>query len=390
MSDAATPSNHHSGDDPLIDGVGRLMATIFGPDRITRSRTAAILLCFLMYVICCWAAFYVADIGLIRPFAPRLLVVTAVPAYAVFFGLVRSGKTRDLKDPALMIPQNIFALLAISFAYTAIGPYERGIVLVLMALVMVFGMYTHTPKQSVQVGFAAMLLLGVSMGVLAHVDPEYYPPKFELIRFELMMGTLPPMIFSAYKISSWRNRLFQQRKALKAALAQVQQLATHDSLTGLFNRRHMQDKLDNCVMRFDRYGERFTVVLIDLDHFKQINDRFGHRVGDESLSAFAAASLTVLRDTDTIARWGGEEFLILMPNTSEEKTLVALQRLRAAMADCTLSASIPSLRVTFSAGVAVHDSVTTLSQTLERADRALYEAKHTGRDRFVTAPTGKR
>jgi diguanylate cyclase (GGDEF)-like protein len=250
-------------------------------------------------------------------------------------------------------------------------------------------MYTHTPKQSVQVGLAAMVLLGVSMGVLAHFDPDYYPPQIELVRFELMMGTLPPLIFSAYQISAWRNRLFAQRRDLKAALAEVQKLATHDSLTGLCNRRHMQDKLDNCVMRFDRYGERFTVVLIDLDHFKQINDKHGHRVGDESLSAFAKAALTVLRDTDTIARWGGEEFLIQLPNTSREKTLVALERLRTAMLDCVLSTSAPTLRVTFSAGVAVHDCVTTLSQTLERADGALYEAKHNGRNQFVTAPPAK-
>lgn len=388
MSEASS-TTHHPGDDPLIDGMGRMLATIFGPDKMTRSRTAAILLCALMYVICCWAAFYVADIGIIRPFAPRLLAITALPAYAVFFGLVRSGKTRHLKDPTLMIPQNIFALLAISFAYTAVGPFDRGLVLVLIALVMVFGMYTHTPRQSVQVGLGAMLMLGVCMGVLAHLDPQYYPPKLELIRFELMLGTLPPLMYTAYQISTWRNRLFKQRKELKEALEQVKKLATHDTLTGLFNRRHMQDKLENAVKRFDRYGERFTVVIIDLDHFKQINDRHGHRVGDESLSAFATASLGVLRDTDTLARWGGEEFLILMPNTNQEKAQVALERLRTAMKVCQLSASVPELRLTFSAGIAVHDSITALSQTLERADHALYQAKHTGRDRFVTAPPAK-
>ena len=376
-------------DDPVLNGVSKLVALIFGPDRHTRSRTAAILMCALMYMICCWAAFYVAELGMIRAFAPRLLLLTCVPVYAVLYALIRSGRTRHLKDPTLMIPQNIFALLAISFAYTALGPYDRGLVLVLIALVMVFGMYTHTPKQSVLVGGAAMLLLGLSMGVLSHVDPEYYPPKFELIRFELMLGTLPPLTFTAYQISTWRNRLIKQRSELKIALEQVQQLATHDSLTGLYNRRHMQEKLENCVGRFDRYGERFTAVLIDLDHFKQINDRHGHRVGDDCLSAFAKAALAVLRDTDTIARWGGEEFLILMPNTSQEKTQVALERLRTALADTVLSPSVPDLRVTYSAGVAVHESVTALSQTLERADQALYQAKAKGRNRVETAPPAK-
>lgn len=388
MSEA--PAARFRQEDPQLEGVGKLVLFIFGPDRVTRAGTVAMVLVTLMYVVCYWAARYLADIGVMKSFAPQVLASTAFPAYGVFFWLARSGKTRHLKDPSVMIPQIIFALLAISFAYTALGPYDRGLVMVLIALVMVFGMHTHTPTQSVLIGLAAMLMLGACMGVLSRIDPDYYPSNFELIRFELMLGTMPPLIFTAYKISSWRNRLFKQRTELKAALEQVQQLATHDSLTGLHNRRHMQDTLENAVMRFERYGERFTVVLIDLDHFKQVNDRHGHRVGDDALSAFAATALAVLRDTDIIARWGGEEFLILMPNTCLEKPPVALERLRTALTDCTLSASVPTLRITFSAGVAVHDSITTLSQTIERADQALYEAKNTGRDRVVIAPPPRR
>jgi diguanylate cyclase (GGDEF)-like protein len=376
----------HSGD-PIIDAMGKMVITAFGPDRATRARTAAILLCALMYVICCSAAAYAADIGLMRAFAPHLLFWTAMPAYVVFYSLVRFGKTRHLKDPTLMIPQNIFALIAIAFAYTAIGPNDRGLVLVLIALVMVFGMYTHTPQQSVLIGVFAMFMLGGSMGVLSRMDPVYYPPDLELLRFELMMGTLPPLIFSAYQISTWRNRLAMQRKELKAALEKVQELATRDALTGLYNRRHMQEKLEEGIKRFERYGERFTLVLVDLDHFKRINDQYGHRVGDQALSAFASAATLVLRDTDTLARWGGEEFLFLLPNTSAHKALVALERVRQTLQACTVSSSAPELRLRFSAGVALHDTPAALSHTLERADRALYQAKNEGRDRFMIAPT---
>lgn len=375
--------------DPIIDAVGKLVDSIFGHDRATRARTAAILLCAIMYAICCSAAYYAAQINLMRPFAPKLLWATSMPAYVVFYSLVRFGKTRHLKDPTLMLPQNVFALLAIAFAYTAVGPHDRGVVLVLIALVMVFGMYTHTPKQSVQIGVLAMLLLGLSMGVLAHIDPDYYPPNLELLRFELMLGTVPTLIFSAYQISSWRNRLSAQRKDLKIALEQVQQMATHDVLTGLYNRRFMQDRLEDAVKRFERYGERFTVVLIDLDHFKRVNDQYGHKVGDQALMAFANASGIVLRETDIIARWGGEEFIFLLPNTAAEKALIALGRLRQTLATCTVSENVPQLRVKFSSGVAVHDCVTSLTHTLERADKALYEAKSSGRDRDVTAPPDK-
>lgn len=386
MTDLAPPSPQH---DPIIDGIGRLVTFVFGPDRVTRARTAAILLCAVMYGICCSAAYYAADLNLMRPFAPNLLLMTSMPAYMAFFALVRTGRTRRLKDPTLMLPQNIFALLAIAFAYTAVGPNDRGIVLVLIALVMVFGMYTHTPKQSVVIGLMAMLLLGLSMGILSRVDPDYYPPKIELLRFELMLGTVPSLIYSAYQIASWRNRLSDQRRDLKVALEQVQQLATRDVLTGLYNRRFMQDRLEDSVKRFERYGERFTIVLIDLDHFKRVNDQYGHKVGDQALTAFASAAGMVLRDTDTIARWGGEEFIFLLPNTSAHKAVVALERLRMTLANCSVSENVPSLRVKFSSGIAVHENVAALNHTLERADRALYQAKNEGRDRDITAPPDK-
>jgi diguanylate cyclase (GGDEF)-like protein len=383
MSRLAPPAYPH---DPIVEAVGKLINNVFGHDRATRARTAAILLCALMYAICCSAAYYAASINLMRPFAPNLLLATSVPAYAVFYYLVRFGKTKHLKDPTLMLPQNVFALIAIAFAYTAVGPNDRGAVLVLIALVMVFGMYTHTPKQSVQLGVMAMLLLGMSMGILAHIDPGYYPPELELLRFELLMGTVPTLIFSAYQISSWRNRLAAQRQDLKLALEQVQQMATHDVLTGLYNRRFMQDRLEEAVKRCERHGEQFTVVLIDLDHFKRVNDQYGHKVGDIALMAFANASSIVLRETDIIARWGGEEFIFLLPNTAAENALVALERLRQTLATCAVSDSAPQLRVRFSAGVVVHDCVTSLTNTLDRADKALYQAKSEGRDRDVTAP----
>lgn len=386
MTEFAPPVQPH---DPIVDAVGRMVNVLFGPDRATRARTAAILLCAIMYGICCSAAYYAASIDLMRPFAPKLLLATSMPAYVAFYSLVRFGKTKQLKDPTLMLPQNIFALLAIAFAYTAVGPHDRGVVLVLIALVMVFGMYTHTPKQSVLIGTMAMLLLGMSMGILAHVDPDYYPPDLELLRFELMLGTVPSLIFSAYQISAWRNRLSAQRKDLRIALEQVQKMATHDVLTGLYNRRFMQERLEDAVKRFDRYGERFTIVLIDLDHFKRVNDQYGHKVGDQALMAFANASGIVLRETDTIARWGGEEFIFLLPNTDARKALVAMERLRHTLATCTVSEAVPQLRVKFSAGIAVHDTITGLNHTLERADKALYQAKSEGRDRDVAAPPEK-
>jgi diguanylate cyclase (GGDEF)-like protein len=373
--------SHSPSPDPVVDNMQSLAVMVFGPDKVTRARTAAILLCALMYGVSCAVAFYSAGLNLIRPFAPALLLWTTIPAYFFFYLAVRTGWSKRFKDPTLMLPQNLFALLAISFGYTAAGPHDRGVVLVLVALVMVFGMYTHTPRQSVIMGALATLMLGLCMGVLSHQDPAYYPPDLELLRFELMMGTFPSMAFCAHALSSWRNRLKDQRAQLRETLARVEDMATRDALTGLYNRRFMQDRLDDCIRRYDRYGEHFTIALVDLDHFKRINDQFGHRAGDQALMAFGSAALMVLRESDIVARWGGEEFIFLLPNTSGPKGQVALERLRAALADAVVSPQWPDLRVRFSAGLAVHDRAAGLQHTLERADQALYRAKQAGRNR---------
>lgn len=379
---APTPEQQH---DPVIEGITELTDTVFGHDRVTRARTAVILLVALMYAICCCAAYFGGLHGLIKPIASTVLVGTAVPTYAVFYYLIRSGISKGFADPGLMIPQIGYALLAIAYAYTAMTPQDRGLVLVLLALVMVFGMYTHKPKHTVVAGLAGMLLIGASMGLLSQLDPVYYPPDLELLRFELLAGSVPALIFSGYQISAWRNRLAAQRRELKATLEQVERMAAVDQLTGLYNRRHMQDKLEVTVQRCERYGEGFTVVLLDMDHFKRINDQHGHRIGDEALTGFALAANMVLRETDTLSRWGGEEFLILLPNTTEDKAGVAVERLRRRLVDMPICASMPDLRIQFSAGVQAHSRADSLSKTLERADQALYQAKANGRNQTVVA-----
>lgn len=375
--------------DPLMDNLHLWVSRVLGPDRQTRGRTGIILLCALMYVVCCAVAFYAERIGMMLPIGPRLLVACTFPAYVVFYVLVRTGVTREWSDPGLMLPQNVYSLLAISFAYVTIEPSERSMVLVLIALVIVFGMYTHIPALSVVSGLIALALLAASLGVLSEMDPVFYPPHLELLRFGVMLGSLPALIFTAYLISSWRNRLAIQRRDLQEALDKVQQLATRDSLTGLYNRHYMQERMEYTVQRFDRYGECFTVGLVDLDHFKRINDEHGHQVGDQALMAFASAVSMVLRDTDTLARWGGEEFLFLMPNTSPQKASVAIERIRDALGSIVVSPAVPQLRLRFSAGLALHEGADTPEQTLERADQALYQAKSAGRNRTVIAPVGE-
>ena len=336
--------------------------------------------------MCCLAAWYAAGVGIMHPVAPPILACVTLPVCIIALVLARSGYSRRFKDPTMMIPQNVLALVSISFAYLTILPQDRGVVMVLLSLVIMFGMYTHTPRQSLNVGAIALVGLGACMMILSQHDPSFYPFPRELVRFELLVSVIPVLVFTAIQLDAWRGRLKRQREELSKALATVQHLATRDTLTGLYNRRHMQERLEACLGRLDRYGERFTLALIDLDHFKTINDRHGHKVGDEVLTSFAHAAAAVLRESDVLGRWGGEEFLVVFPETAPEQARRPLERLQGELTRLAVSNSVPGLRVSFSAGLALHVAHATLNHTLERTDAALYEAKRGGRNQVVLAP----
>ena len=162
---------------------------------------------------------------------------------------------------------------------------------------------------------------------------------------------------------------------------QLAQLANLDSLTGLPNRRSTGNLAAAALVRAESSGQPLTAALIDLDHFKVINDRCGHAGGDRVLREFAQMAREGLRESDTFGRWGGEEFLLVMPNTTLDVALAVVERLRARALTIKLPANDAELRVSLSAGLATNESdVKSLDGLVARADAALYRAKHEGRN----------
>jgi diguanylate cyclase (GGDEF)-like protein len=158
-------------------------------------------------------------------------------------------------------------------------------------------------------------------------------------------------------------------------------LAEHDSLTGLPNRRRTADRATTALVSAPAKLRPVTLALIDLDHFKSINDSYGHAVGDEVLKEFARLSVGALRASDTLGRWGGEEFLLILPDTDLASAVATVLRMRSLTATMRLPQMAHGLRVSFSAGLATRTrSVTSLDEVIAAADVALYEAKHGGRD----------
>ena len=155
------------------------------------------------------------------------------------------------------------------------------------------------------------------------------------------------------------------------------------ALTGLPNRRGFVEVCATEVERFRRTGRPFSIVLADVDHFKSINDRFGHAAGDEALCVVANAVRASLRAQDRVARWGGEEFILLLPDTPASGALHAAESARQQVAASAVEIAGESRRLTMSLGVAEHRGDRSLDATIAAADRALYRAKEAGRDRVV-------
>jgi diguanylate cyclase (GGDEF)-like protein/PAS domain S-box-containing protein len=166
---------------------------------------------------------------------------------------------------------------------------------------------------------------------------------------------------------------------------ELHRLATSDALTGLANRRYFMERLEQERARAVRFNTRCGLMMIDLDHFKQVNDQFGHATGDRVLKAFADTAATQLRQIDIIGRIGGEEFAVLLPGTDMEGAKILAERLRLAIAAISF-ADIHSLHVTTSIGVTVITKTDhEVDAPLGRADKAVYTAKHNGRDRIEIA-----
>lgn len=181
------------------------------------------------------------------------------------------------------------------------------------------------------------------------------------------------------------SRVVKLQESLLSACRALKQQATHDQLTDLWNRRAIHEFLTQELSRASRENAPLGIVLADIDHFKTINDTFGHFVGDGVLTEIAARLKRELRDYDRIARYGGEEFLIVLPGCATEDAVRHAERLRAVIEQTPFVISNSTLSVTLSAGVAVDDGSYhfDVDSLLQRSDLALYRAKHSGRNRVA-------
>jgi diguanylate cyclase (GGDEF)-like protein/PAS domain S-box-containing protein len=184
----------------------------------------------------------------------------------------------------------------------------------------------------------------------------------------------------------WFFRDITARKQTEAAL---QQMSQRDPLTGIANRRHFFERATEEYTRARRYGRHLSFIMLDIDWFKRVNDRWGHAAGDKVLQGLCASALAVLRQTDLFARIGGEEFAVLLPDTDADGAFLLAERLRLNAAAQAVAEGGDCIQYTVSAGVAtLAPGDAAAEDALKRADIALYEAKGAGRNRTMLAAGG--
>jgi diguanylate cyclase (GGDEF)-like protein len=184
------------------------------------------------------------------------------------------------------------------------------------------------------------------------------------------------------KIARISDRYQSMMRDLNEALKEA---STKDALTGIGNRRMLMESLKAETARAERLERPLTVVLVDVDRFKSVNDAYGHEAGDKVLVRIANAIRSGVRDYDLCGRWGGEEFMVIMPEVGAKEGAVVVERMRQAIAGIEMTADDQALQLSASFGIAERKPGERISDTINRADAALFEAKRNGRNRYETA-----
>lgn len=364
--------------------LNRLAPLLLPANRAQRQRMAVWGASAVGYVLYSTVQVVEVAFGLLERGMSDALIAAMAINTVVFYALYRSGWNLKRRDPGMTLPQILIGCGLSLWSYAVTGP-ARGAILLILASTLMYGMFSLSPRQSRALAAAALAALGGVMVWCTLRASSPYPWRLELVHFLFATIVMWAMAALAGQLGALRAKLARQTRDLKQAMEQLTLLATRDELTQTHNRRHMTELMQIEANQHERSGAPMCLALLDIDLFKGINDRHGHAAGDKVLQHFAAVARDTLRASDLLCRWGGEEFLVLFPDTPVTQAQVALERLHERLRR-ERAESPGGLRVTFSAGLTAWVPGEAIEVATERADQAMYSAKTSGRDRTVVQP----
>lgn len=365
-----------------------LRRLIFGEDARQATNIKRLLMAFASYIVCYAFVIVCYKLGMTRftPLRLAALLALLIVSNGGFYLLIRTGINRRFHDPSLTLPQ-LYSSLVIITVGLYFSPEARGAMMFFFFFSYMFGLFQLVTREFLKVGAFALLAYGAIL-LSAYLSNEPgLNLRNELVQALALAIVTPWFALMGGLITQLRVRLRNRNEELTKALHKIQMLATHDELTGAYNRRYIMDALDREVAEVLRGSTPFSVCLIDIDFFKRVNDTYGHAAGDHVLSRFAELAQREMRSCDYFARYGGEEFLIVLVNTTANAALTCAERIRNDIGSTCIDFNGQALSVTFSAGIAEYIVGENVRYTIERADKALYNAKNSGRNRTVMAST---
>jgi len=317
---------------------------------------------------------------------------------AIVFVIIRKGWSNIFQDPSLTFFQ-VFAGVVINTILLHYGQEVRGVLISIYFMVMTFGIFALKRKEMMVLALATV----VSYATLIYVETLMgFPRSLSLSLSELgVLGFgLTWFVYVGGYIHNLQVRIREQRGVLESAqnkleisnsrlqdaLKKLERIVIHDELTGIYNRRHLMERLEEQIALSHRKNLPLFLAMIDLDHFKKINDEYGHIAGDEVLVTFAQMARQHVRRSDLVARYGGEEFIIAFCNGSEDNIYTIINRLRESFFEHRPEFLRHDANISFSAGVSALRPGDTPIELISRADEALYRAKALGRNRIEMAP----
>lgn len=343
-------------------------------------------------------------------------VMVCVAAYLYFFYLPKAESPSELAHAVWAPYFGGYGLVSGAFVLRSIVTRSRdsrrlfGIMGAFLALSgCVDALYYYGPGRGLQTGqwfdalWSALLLVPMAIATTWKQDEEpplsseapqrekrIYTELFYLIyplavllmslRIAVEHLTLAGLVVGVSFVCSSARLLVTQHRLLRAKEA-LRREASHDSLTGLWNHKVILDILERELIRAERDGQPVGVIMIDVDHFKAINDSRGHAAGDVVLRIIASGIAAMVRPYDSVGRYGGEEFLIIAPNCGMHETWELAERVRVHVASCSIMAGGSHVKVSLSLGIANGEAPADMEKVLHEADSALYQAKHAGRNR---------
>ncbi|HJV87695.1 MAG TPA: diguanylate cyclase [Noviherbaspirillum sp.] len=339
----------------------------------------------LAFVLACWWMGY---------FTTRTVAIYSgfvLAIHVAVYAIIRSGLNKRFADPSLTKAQMAAATLSGLYLMYYADDF-RGAFLLLGVAMLVFGMFRFRTRDFTR--FGAFMLAGYGgLIILMYVfRPDEVKVKVEVVQLLAEFVAVVEFSFLAGYIGNLRHKLRinnheleQRNAALEAALQQISEMAIRDELTGAYNRRYVMDRIVEETQRCARGGAVFCIGMIDIDFFKKINDIYGHMAGDIVLQRVAATASGALRTTDIFARFGGEEFVMVLSDAAACGAMISAERVRQKIERLSFPEIDPSLRVTISIGIAEHERATDAALTFRKADDALYRAKENGRNQCALA-----